>query len=286
MKHLPDETAETVARTFVFGGILKYGIPDSIITDQGMNFLSELMTQLCQLMHVKKLRTTPGHPQVNGRTECVHRTIAKMLSYYVSSRHDDWDVYLPYHTIGKFTRTQLSPCEVVHGLKKSTPYEHLTVPPAVGNSHVVELARKLCDVWKSVKQHNHAAFLQQAAHYNKKAVNRQYKVGDIVYLSDSALKKNQVKKYQQAWKGLYPPYTGPATLPASETDDQDRPCSRPHKLPPASPPIKKKPGPSATTTPDPASAHTHRKAAKVSPPNSPSTPVRPPIPYSLFCHHQ
>ncbi|KAJ8877128.1 hypothetical protein PR048_021581 [Dryococelus australis] len=62
MKPLPDETAETVARTFVFDCILKFGVPDSIITDRGTNFVSELMTQLCQLMRVKKLRTTPGHP--------------------------------------------------------------------------------------------------------------------------------------------------------------------------------------------------------------------------------
>ncbi|KAJ8897750.1 hypothetical protein PR048_003100 [Dryococelus australis] len=200
--------------------------------------------------------------------------------------------------IGIPTSTQLSPYEVVHGMKMSTPYEHLTVPPAVGNSHVVELARKLCDVWKLVKQRNHSAFLQQEAQYNKKAVNRQYMV---------------VKKFQEAWKGSYPVtevcfpvtlklqlpfcsviihmnrvqlYTGPATLPASATDDQDRPGGRPSKLPPALPPVKKKPGPSATTTPEPASACTYRKAAKVSPPNSPSTLVRPPIPYNLRRRHQ
>ncbi|KAJ8873893.1 hypothetical protein PR048_024729 [Dryococelus australis] len=317
MKPLPDETAETVARTFVFDWIFKFGVPDSIITYQGTNYVSELMTQLCQLLRVKKLRTTPGHPQRNGRTERVHRMIANMISHYVSSRHDDWDVYLLYvcayftfvqHTIAN---TQLSRYEVVHGMKMSTPYEHLIVPPAVGNDHAGELARKLRDVWKSVKQRNHSAFLQQAAQYNRKAVNRQYKVGDLVYRSNPVLKKTQVKKFQQDWKGPYPvievclsvtlklqlsfcsvsvhvnrvkPYTGPATLPASATDDQDRSRGRPCKLPPASPPVKKKPGPSATTTPDPASARTHRKIAKFSPPNSPSTPVRPPIPYNLHRH--
>ncbi|KAJ8897506.1 hypothetical protein PR048_002853 [Dryococelus australis] len=53
----------------------------------------------------------------------------------------------------------------------------------------------------------------------------------------------------------------------------------------ALPPVKKKPGPPATTTPDPASARTHRKVAKVSPPNSPSTLVRPPILYNLRHRH-
>ncbi|KAJ8890355.1 hypothetical protein PR048_009863 [Dryococelus australis] len=93
----------------------------------------------------------------------------------------------------------------------STPYEHLTVPPAVDNSHVVELARKLHNVWKSMKQQNYATFLQQAAQCNKKAVNGQYKVGDFVYLSNPVLKKNQVK-FQQVWKGLYPLHYLPLQL--------------------------------------------------------------------------
>ncbi|KAJ8897752.1 hypothetical protein PR048_003102 [Dryococelus australis] len=154
------------------------------------------MTQLCKLLLVKKMRTTPEHPQGNGRTEHVYQMIAKMISHYVSSQHDDYDVYLPYvctaYNSQVHTSTQLSPYEVVHGMKMSTPYEHLTVPPTGGNSHVVQLARKLCDVWKSVKQRNHAAFLQQAAQYNKKAVSRQYKVGDLVYLSNPVLIKESI----------------------------------------------------------------------------------------------
>ncbi|KAJ8893650.1 hypothetical protein PR048_006250 [Dryococelus australis] len=151
-----------------------------------------------------------------------------------------------------------------------------------------KLAIKLCDVWKSVKHRNHSALLQQEVQYNKKSVNRQYKVDDLVYLSNAVLKKNHVK-FQQDWKGQYPviePYMGPATLLVSAIDDQDRPCGRPRKLPSASPPVKKKLGPSAKTTPDPASAYTYRKAAKVSPPNSPSTPARPPISYNQCCRHQ
>ncbi|KAJ8877151.1 hypothetical protein PR048_021604 [Dryococelus australis] len=228
MKPLPDETAETIAQTFVLNWMLKFGVPDSIITDQGTNFVSELMTQLYQLLHVKKTYNSQVH-----------------------------------------TSTQLNPYEVVHGMKMSTPYEHLTVPSAVGNSHVVELARKLCNVWKSVKQHNHAAFLQQAAQYNKKAVNGQYKVGDHVYLSNPELKKSQVKKFQQDWKG---PYLVIEIVLAGDHVN----CLQPRL-------VKKKTGPSATTIPDPTSARTYRKAAKVSPPNSPSTP---PIPYNLCCHHQ
>jgi hypothetical protein len=36
------QDAETVAREFVQGIVLRYGIPEVILTDQGANFLSEL----------------------------------------------------------------------------------------------------------------------------------------------------------------------------------------------------------------------------------------------------
>ncbi|KAJ8897720.1 hypothetical protein PR048_003070 [Dryococelus australis] len=167
----------------------------------------------------------------------------------------------------------------------STPYEHLTVHPAVGNSHVVELARKLRDVWNSVKQRNHSVFLQQAAQYNKKAVNKQYKVGDLVYLNNPVLKKNQVKKFQQVWKGPFPVievqlHYQPLQLKINivpvgnhlsclqprlqSRRSQDLQIRRLQILP----------------------RHTYRKAAKFSPPNSPSTPMRPPIPYNLRRRHQ
>ncbi|KAJ8865746.1 hypothetical protein PR048_033267 [Dryococelus australis] len=256
MKPIPKDTAETVARTFVFDWI--FGVPDSNYHRSRNKFCVRAHETVVSAVASKKFRTTPGHTQGNWRTECLQRTIAKKISHYVSSRHDDWNVYSPCicasYNCKVHTITQLNPYEEVNGMKMSTPYEHLTVPPAVGNSHVVELARKLQDVWKSAKQCNHVAFLQQAAQSNKKAVNRQYKVGDLVYLSNE--------------------------------EESNRPRRRPRKMPPASPPAKKKLGPPTMTTPDPASARAYRKAAKVSPPNSPSTLVRSPIPYNLRHRHQ
>ena len=41
--------------------ILHYGFPSKIITDQGRNFESELIENLCQVAGVKKLRTSPYH---------------------------------------------------------------------------------------------------------------------------------------------------------------------------------------------------------------------------------
>lgn len=70
------------------------GIPDSILTDQGKNFQSELMTELWELLDTNKLRTSPYHPETDGVTERFNRTLKQMLSCYVNENQDNWDQYL------------------------------------------------------------------------------------------------------------------------------------------------------------------------------------------------
>ena len=50
------QDAETIARVFVEEIILKFGIPLIILTDQGSHFLSELFTNVCKLLKIKKLK--------------------------------------------------------------------------------------------------------------------------------------------------------------------------------------------------------------------------------------
>ena len=56
------QTALATAKLLWNNFILHYGFPSKIITDQGRNFESELMENLCQVAEVKKLRTSPYHP--------------------------------------------------------------------------------------------------------------------------------------------------------------------------------------------------------------------------------
>ena len=63
----PSKTQTTLATVKLLWNsfILHDGFPSKIITDQGRNFESELIENLCQLAGVQKLRTSPYHPQTN-----------------------------------------------------------------------------------------------------------------------------------------------------------------------------------------------------------------------------
>jgi transposase InsO family protein len=45
------------------------GIPDEILSDQGAIFMSGLLQEVYQLLHIKRIRTSPYHPQTDGLVE-------------------------------------------------------------------------------------------------------------------------------------------------------------------------------------------------------------------------
>ncbi len=71
--------------------INKFGSPESILSDQGTIFESAAFAAFCTKYNIRKVRTTPYHPQGNGLAERTIRTIKEMLALTVNSSHDNWD---------------------------------------------------------------------------------------------------------------------------------------------------------------------------------------------------
>ena len=59
--------------------IVHYGLAGKIIIDQGCNFESDLLKELCEIAQVKKIRTSGYHPQTNGIWKCFNATLINML---------------------------------------------------------------------------------------------------------------------------------------------------------------------------------------------------------------
>lgn len=94
---LPNKEACTVAKILVDEVLCRFGIPQTIHSDQGRQFESNLFREMCKLLGIeKKTRTTPYHPQSDGMVERFNRTLATMLTVYVSTNQRDWDDQLPY----------------------------------------------------------------------------------------------------------------------------------------------------------------------------------------------
>ena len=88
---LPDQKASTTARALVNTVILRFGMPLTIHSDQGRNFESTVIKEVCNLLGITRTRTTPYHPQGDGLVERLNRTLINALSKYVGPDQTDWD---------------------------------------------------------------------------------------------------------------------------------------------------------------------------------------------------
>ena len=81
---LENLAAKTVARVLIDNFISRFGVPLFIHTDQGLSFESKNFQEICQILGIKKTRTTKARPQSDGMIERLNRTILNMISSFVS----------------------------------------------------------------------------------------------------------------------------------------------------------------------------------------------------------
>ena len=87
-------TAKTTAEAFYNGFIVHYGIPRRIHSDQGANFESRLLKELCLIWGMQKSRTTSYHPMGNGMCERFNRTLLDMLGTLSTDQKKDWKKFV------------------------------------------------------------------------------------------------------------------------------------------------------------------------------------------------
>ena len=84
MKHVfayvtPDQTAKTIAE-FLYGGYISiFGALGRLLSDRGASFTSNIIEEMCKILGIKQLWTTPYHPQTNWLVERSHQMIMHMI---------------------------------------------------------------------------------------------------------------------------------------------------------------------------------------------------------------
>jgi len=125
---LPSVEAPRVARELV-NRFSHVGVPDEILTDQVTNFMSNLLEEIYQLLHINKIRTTPYYPQTDGLVERFNGTLKSMLKKFVSGSQKDWDEYLPYLLFANREvpqeTTSFSPFDLLYGRHVRGPLDVL-----------------------------------------------------------------------------------------------------------------------------------------------------------------
>ena len=211
---MPNQRAETVAKAFVNEVVTRHGVPSKLLTDQGRNFEADLMKQVFSLLGVRKLRTSPYHPQTDGQVERMNRTLKGILTAYVNKDHNDCDDHLPLALLAYrnsvHSSSGVSPFKAIYGREATTPLVLMNTETEVKEQFISnycdELEKTLKDVHRSIKTNIDVAQSKQKKGYDEhNDVDRStsLKEGDRVWLNNKAVPKGLSRKFHSPWTGPY-----------------------------------------------------------------------------------
>ena len=120
-----NHTAQTVARILFDNVFSRMGMPRRILTDQGAEFESTLFAQLCSLMDIAKVRTTPYRPSTNAVVERFHKTLNSVLAKIIDEDQRNWCLMVP-HVLAAYRSTRhestgFSPNRIMYGRELCMP---------------------------------------------------------------------------------------------------------------------------------------------------------------------
>ena len=186
----PNQKASTIAKTLWDKFFVHYGFPEKILSDQGRNFESKLLKELCILAQIKKMRTTPYRPEGNGSCERFNRTLISMLGTLPEEFKSEWVNHVnmltyayncmrsnatgfsPYYLL--YGRHPLLPIDIEFGVMTPDLMEVVTL------KYVHGLQKRLDYAFKKAADFSRKEALRLKQRYDKTAKTSKLEPGDLV----------------------------------------------------------------------------------------------------------
>jgi hypothetical protein len=117
--------ASRYAEIYVVQIMSLHGIPKTIVTDRGTQFVSQFWKQFQKSLGTKLLYSIAYHPQTGGQTERVNQILKNMLRSCALTYQDQWDECLPLAEFSYNNSYQesikMAPFEALYGRRCRTP---------------------------------------------------------------------------------------------------------------------------------------------------------------------
>ena len=189
--------AITVSRALLQRWISVFGIPQSINSDRGSNFESDLFASFSSLLGIRKTRSTPYHPKSNGAVERLFRTSKQLIRVMCYKDPRKWVDTIPIVEMSLRSSVSMatthSPYEVLFGRKMCTTQD-INYPNSINDKtfndedeYIIWLKNAIKVVHASVKDATNAQAKNMVKHQMR--VNQPFKIGDTVMVKVIESKK-------------------------------------------------------------------------------------------------
>ena len=167
------------------------GLPKSVQSDQGSNFMSGIFQQVMHELGIKQYRSSAYHPESQGALERFHQTLKNMIRSYCFDTEKDWDegIHLLLFAVRESVQESLgfSPFELVFGHSVRGPLKLLKETflsndetPLNLLQYVSDFRNRLsraCEVARSNLKKSQG---KMKARYDNHVIDRKFKPGDKV----------------------------------------------------------------------------------------------------------
>lgn len=211
---IPDQSAITCAEKLLNEVISRLGCPLSLHSDRGGSYENQIFTQLCEMLEIKKTRTTAKNPKCNGVSERFNKTLWRMLRAYLKGEQTDWDLHLgclaAAYRATPHESTGLTPNLVMLGREVRLPAELMfgsiareTQETKTYGEYVQTLKDRIVHAHDIARKHLQVNAKRQKENYDVKLSVNTYKPGDPVLLLDEGRLEGICPKLQSLYKGPY-----------------------------------------------------------------------------------
>lgn len=180
-------TAEAVRDHLVEDIFLKYGVPSTIVCDNGSQFVSKTMQKLCGDYSIQMFKNLVYHPSPNP-AERVNRVVKTTIVAYIKENQRVWDANLPCITNAINTTrhdiTGYTPHELIFNVKwcgngQMRPALDESEPVQIAD-HVVRESKFHKRLRETVQQRRKSGYEKNCKQYNLRRRDVEFEVGQTV----------------------------------------------------------------------------------------------------------
>ncbi|KAJ5413808.1 gag/polymerase/env polyprotein [Penicillium cosmopolitanum] len=183
-------TAEQTAQFFIRFVMPWLGIPDTIVSDRGPQFMAVFWQEFSRILGIKHKPSTAYHPQTDGQTENANKQQAQRLRVLVNYQQDNWSEYLPIVDYAAATLPQdstgQSPFFTEKGFDAKMSFDWITDVPEVITDEAQrarDMMSQIQQVWKTARESIEEAQKDQKRYADTRRRKDDFKVHDLVFVT-------------------------------------------------------------------------------------------------------